>query len=97
MADLVRTTPPRLWPLAKQAADAGWTARIARLGPDRVELMLTPPGREIYTVRALWEVGSRGRWRLKAVRVRDGYGGHEMHANLRDIPGLIREEGRRGE
>jgi len=97
------STPPRLWPLARLAAERGWTIHIDRTGHADIRLILERDSRTDPLLTAFWtfhyDASGRtdrprhlhtGRWKLAGAWCRPG-AGPRVRANLADLPRLIQE------
>lgn len=92
------STPPRMWPIVKSAAERGWTVTIRRAA--KVHLVVLLERDKAPTIKAAWDFcgdvspAGPGRWKLRDVTVSRGFGDPKpMQANLSDIPRLIAEAG----
>ena len=91
-----RRTPPRLWTLARLAADAGWDVRVRPYGStvtlfanryrDRVEISATWRRRDLER-----QGDADGGWRLDE-RASVSRSGRVEWVSLADLPRLIRQE-----
>lgn len=100
------STPPRLWPLARLAAEHSWTIHIDRPTEAEIRLILERDPTTDPVLTAFWTfhflrprrparhpapaASTPGRWKLHSAWCRPG-AGRRVRANLRDLPRLILE------